>query len=66
MRFLKKLFGSRKKEEEKVDEEVIEELIENKEEVNEEPAQSKNFRYLDDLIHSGVKEIILDADICFR
>ena len=24
---------------------------------------SKNFRYLDDLIHSGVKDIILDSDI---
>ena len=22
-----------------------------------------NFKYLDDLIHSGVKEIVLDADI---
>jgi len=25
--------------------------------------ESRNFRYLDDLIHSGVKEILLDADI---
>ena len=24
---------------------------------------SKNFKYLDDLIHSGVKEIVLDRDI---
>jgi hypothetical protein len=24
---------------------------------------SKNFKYLDDLIHSGVKEIVLDSDI---
>ena len=23
----------------------------------------KNFKYLDDLIHSGVKEIVLDSDI---
>ena len=71
MGFLKKLFGSRKKEEEKVDEEVIdkpleitdEEPIENKNEINEEPTQARNFKYLDDLIHSGVKEIVLDSDI---
>lgn len=24
---------------------------------------SKNFKYLDDLIHSGTKEIVLDSDI---
>lgn len=24
---------------------------------------SKNFKYLDDLIHSGAKEIVLDSDI---
>ena len=24
---------------------------------------SKNFKYLDDLIHSGVKEIVLDSNI---
>ena len=24
---------------------------------------SKNFKYLDELIHSGVKEIVLDSDI---
>ena len=95
MGFLKKFFGSGKKDEEKVDEEVIEdsietdnedsidvddnnddaevvdkpleitdeEPIENKEEINEEPAQPRNFKYLDDLIHSGVKEVILDSDI---
>ena len=63
MGFHKKLFGSRKNEEEKVDEEFIDESIENKEEVNEEQTQVKNFKYLDNLIHSGVKEIVLDADI---
>ena len=26
-------------------------------------SSSKNFKYLDDLIHSGVKEIVLDSDI---
>ena len=26
---------------------------------------SKNFKYLDDLIHSGAKEIVLDSDIVF-
>ena len=45
MAFLKKLFGSHKKEEENADD------------------KSKNFRYFDDLIHSGVNEIVLDADI---
>ena len=27
---------------------------------------SKNFKYLDELIHSGVKEIVLDSDIILR
>ena len=26
-------------------------------------SDSKNFKYLDKLIHSGVKEIVLDSDI---
>ena len=45
MGFLKKLFGSGKKEDKKVG------------------SNSKSFKYLDDLIHSGMKEIVLDSDI---
>ena len=52
MGFLKKLFGFGKKEEEKADDEIIDETT-----------QTRNFKYLDDLIHSGVDEIILDIDI---
>ena len=40
-----------------------EESKEDKEEINDEPTQPRNFKYLRDLIHSGVKEIVLDADI---
>ena len=48
MGFLKKLFGSGKKEGERVD------------------VNSKNFKYLDDLIHSCVKEIFFGFRYCFR
>lgn len=38
---------------------VIEKPIRN----NDEPTRTRNFKYLDDLIHSGVKEIVLDSNI---
>ena len=68
---LKKLFGSGKKEEGEVDDEINNEPIEitdekldkNKEGVSDEPTQPNNFKYLDDLIHSGVKEIILESNV---